>query len=222
MPSIQMSNFDEAFKLFCSESSHMNHYDTATPFIQGEYLCATNSFAGICAKVTTLEQVTGASFIDLYHPFQVTPSFTALLPHKANENTLINIAKLEKQLSCICEECNGTGKVEYVHNGRNKATKIIGHCPNCQGNASSMGSDEIEVFRLKGKTYSRSILSLLVKACKLLQIEDITLQYSYNKNFDDSPKLPIKRATVFTTPVINILLMPCRIIDKRAVTDIIL
>lgn len=188
-------NYEEVFKLFVHPKSDWRT-DLQQPFKQGNVYCATDAHSMIVLPVEKS---------DLPFKEQEQPNATAIIPKEPVFNNEIIVSELEEKLIPVmideqiieedekeCDECSGTGEVEFEYDTFKETYYLDADCPVCEGSGNIENEitkktgkkipDPMKKYKMFGVAFSYEQLSRLVTACKMMGVEKIIRTNGTEKN----------------------------------------
>lgn len=212
-------NYEELFKLFCYDS--MERPELCKPLKQKGFYAATDLHSVIYLP----EDKVVLNFDEIEKPNVMV----RVLSENKTQSTEINVAKLEELLvpdlieemllvqeAEKCEECNGSGEVEWSYDAgassNHKTFERKDDCPICRGTGESLPDrwvktgkkipDATKQFKMFGVGFTDKQLRRLITASKMIGAETIT------KTGGDT-----QTANIFKVNDFTILVMPTILAD---------
>lgn len=179
-------NYDQLFKLFCTEDElrpEMMH-----PYKQGERYYATDATAMIFMPTNEAE----LPFVE-----QDKPQSDKVIPREKTMQIEILVSDIERKMlpemideeiekteTKECSECEGKGQVEFEYSGNKRTYTIEDDCPECDGSGKIEREFSVKtgkkipnprkVYFMHEVGYMYYNLERLVKAAKLCGADTIT------------------------------------------------
>ena len=192
-----MKDYNKIFKLFVGNDDlrpKMHH-----PFRYKDYWCATDAHAMVYIPV---------DIADVEHS-EETINCSPFIPPQVTCHHVVNVADFKSKLivelvpdETDCEECDGSGVVEYEYDGKDISDTQTLDCPLCNGHGTITNSKKLVPnvyanFRYKGVVFSYRNLIKLVSACEEMGEETFTVIH-----------LDARKASYFKVAELTILIMP--------------
>lgn len=188
-----------------------------SPFIQDDFVIATDAHAVICFKKSLL----GKTEIE---PNEKAPNALSIIPTEENMSVECDTTEMRKQISksrkvadetyeveeANCPDCDGNGFVDYeFEDYKRKTHKIEDTCPTCENESewkvfkNKKTGDEIEgfreLFKIENALIDVNFFERLVKVAELLAVEKFKLVY--RKSETSLNKFIVGECTICIMPV---------------------
>ena len=192
-----MKDYNKIFQSFTGNDDLLPKFHT--PFRFADYWVSTDAHAMVQMPVSVINLGYAKGDINC-NPF---------IPAPVTCNYVVNVADFKSKLVIDlvpdekdCEECDGSGGVEYEYDGKNISDTQSLDCPLCNGHGTITDKNKLVPnicanFSYKGCVFSYKNLIKLINACEEMGEETFTVIH-----------LEIHKASYFKVGVLTILIMP--------------
>lgn len=154
------------------------------PFVQGDYICATDTYTLIWFNQELLLQESYQALSnDELTPNvqriinQIIPNCDAWITSDYLSDKINNAHKYLDTIDITCPECTGTGLVDYTYTDNDLIEyEFESECPVCEGDGETDITRKL-LIELQGKRFNLMFIERLYKTATMLDAELLHLYY---------------------------------------------